>query len=82
MRYSVAVKFIASALTAIALVAAFTGVLGIVQVAQLGLYADGFDGWIQNRLEWQAYDLAEDLTDRYAVRALTNCPDALLEQLG
>ena len=82
MRYSVAVKFIAIALTAIALVAAFTGVLGIVQVAQLGLYTDGFDGWIQNRLEWQAYDLAEDLTDRYAVRALTNCPDALLEQLG
>lgn len=82
MRYSVAVKFIAIALTAIALVAAFAGVLGIVQVAQLGLYTDGFDGWIQNRLEWQAYDLAEDLTDRYAVRALTNCPDALLEQLG
>ena len=82
MRYSVAVKFIAIALTAIALVAAFTGVLGIVQVAQLGLYTDGFDGWIQNRLEWQAYDLAEDLTDRYAVRALTNCPDALLDQLG
>lgn len=82
MRYSIAVKFIAIMLTAIAMVMAFAGILGIVQVAQLGLYTDGFDGWVQNRLEWQAYDLAEDLTDRYAVRALTNCPDALLEQLG
>ena len=82
MRYSIAVKFIAIMLTAVAMVMAFAGVLGIVQVAQLGLYTDGFDGWVQNRLEWQAFDLAEDLTDRYAVRALTNCPDELLEQLG
>lgn len=82
MRYSIAVKFIAIALTAVAMVMAFAGVLGIVQVAQLGLYTDGFDGWVQNRLEWQAYDLAKDLTDRYAVQALTNCPDELLEQLG
>ena len=82
MRYSIATKFIAVALAAVAMVMAFAGVLGIVQVAQLGLYTDGFDGWVQNRLEWQAYDLAKDLTDRYAVRALTNCPDELLEQLG
>lgn len=82
MRYSVATKFIAIVLTAVAMVAAFAGALGIVQVVELGLYTDGFDGWVSNRLEWQAYSLAEDLTDRYAVRALTNCPDALLEELG
>ena len=82
MRYSIAVKFIAILLTAVALVAVFAGALGITQVAQLGLYTDGFDGWVQNRLKWQAYDLAKDLTERYAVQALTNCPDPLLEQLG
>jgi signal transduction histidine kinase len=82
MHYSLAVKFIAIFLTAVALVAIFSCTLGIVQVAELGLYTDGFDGWIHNRLEWQAYSLAEDLTDRYAVKALTNCPDELLEQLG
>ena len=82
MRYSITAKFIAILLTAVALVAAFAGVLGIVQVAELGLYSDGFDGWVQNRLEWQAYDLSKDLTERYAVRELTNCPDELLEELG
>ena len=82
MRYSIAVKFIAILLTAVALVAVFAGTLGITQVAQLGLYTDGFDGWVQNRLKWQAYDLAKDLTERYAVRELTNCPDDFLEQLG
>ena len=82
MRYSIAVKFIAIVLTAVALVAVFAGTLGITQVAQLGLYTDGFDGWVQNRLKWQGYDLAKDLTERFAVQALTNCPDPLLEQLG
>ena len=82
MRYSIPVKFIAIVLTAIAMVVAFAGALGIVQVAELGLYTDGFDSWMQNRLEWQAYGLAEDLTDRYAVRSLTNCPDDVLEELG
>lgn len=82
MRYSILVKFIAVALSAIALVAGFASVLGIVQVAELGLYTDGFDGWIDNRLERQAYGLAEDLTERFAVRRLTNCSDEVLEELG
>ena len=82
MRYSIPVKFIAVLLTAVALVAAFGGILGIAQVAELGLYTDGFDRWVDNRLQWQAYDLAKKLTERYAVRALTNCSDELLEELG
>ena len=81
MRYSIPVKFLAVALSAIALVAGFASVLGIVQVAELGLYTDGFDGWVDNRLERQAYGLAEDLTERYAVRQLTNCSDEVLEEL-
>ena len=82
MRYSIPVKFIAVALSAVALLAGFASVLGIVQVAELGLYTDGFDGWMDNRLERQAYALAEDLSERYAVRKLTNCPDEVLEELG
>ena len=82
MRYSIPIKFIAVLLTAVALVAALGGVVGIVQVAELGLYTDGFDRWVDNRLQWQAYDLANQLTERYAIRTLTNCSDELLEELG
>ncbi len=82
MRHSIPVKFIAIMLTALALVAAFLSALGILQVVELGLYTDGFDSWVRNRLEWQAYDLAQNLADRYGVRTLSNCPDPVLEQLG
>ena len=82
MRYSIPIKFVAVALAAIALVAGFASVLGIVQVAELGLYSGGFEGWMDNRLERQAYSLAEDLTERFAVRRLTNCSDDVLEELG
>ena len=82
MRYSIPTKFIAIVLAALSLVAAFGGCLGIIQVSELGLYTNGIDDWINNRLQWQALDLAEDLVDRYAVRKLTNCPDEVLEALG
>ena len=82
MRYSIPIKFIAIFLTSVALLTAFVCCLGIFQVVELGLYTDGFDSWVSNRLEWQAYGLAEDLTTRYGVRALTNCPDDVLEELG
>ena len=82
MRYSIPVKFIAIMLTALALLAGVASAFGIVQVAELGLYSDGFDGWVENRLQWQTQSLAEDLTERYAVRKLTNCEDELLEELG
>lgn len=82
MRYSIPAKFIAVILAAVALVAAFGGGLGIIQVAELGLYTDGIDDWVTNRVEWQAQGLAEDLVDRFAVRKLTNCPDEVLEELG
>ena len=82
MRYSIPAKFLAVLLAAVALTAAFMGALGILQVAELGLYTDGFDSWIHNRLEWQGYDLAKSLTDRFAVRALTNCSEEFLEELG
>ena len=82
MRYSIPVKFIAIALTAVALLMGVASGFGIVKVAEQGLYTDGFESWIDNRLQWQAQALAEDLTERYAVKKLTNCEDELLEELG
>lgn len=82
MRYSIPAKFIAIVLAAVSLVAVFGSCFGIVQVAELGLYTNGIDDWVTNRMQWQALDLAEDLVDRYAVRKLTNCPDEVLEELG
>lgn len=82
MRYSIPVKFITVLLAAVALTVAFISAFGIVQVADLGLYSNGLDSWIDNRLQWQARDLAQSLTERYAVKSLTNCPEELLEELG
>ena len=81
MRYSIPVKFIAIALTAVALLMGVASGFGIVKVAEQGLYTDGFESWIDNRLQWQAQALVEDLTERYAVKKLTNCEDELLEEL-
>lgn len=82
MRYTIPAKFIAVILAAVALTVAFISGFGIVQVANLGLYSNGLDSWIENRLQWQAYNLSQNLTERYAVRTLTNCPEELLEELG
>ena len=82
MRYSIPMKFIAIALTAVALLVGVSSAFGIVKVEEQGLYANGFESWIDNRLEWQAQALAEDLTERYTVKKLTNCEDELLEELG
>ena len=82
MRYSIPMKFLAVLLAAVALTTAFIATLGIRQVADLNLYSDGFDSWVNNRLEWQAYDLAKNLTERFAVRALTNCSEEFLEEIG
>ena len=81
MRYSIPVKFIAIMLTAISLLMVVASGFGIVQVADQGLYTQNFDDWVTNSLQWQAQSLAEKLTERYAVKKLTNCAD-LLEELG
>ena len=82
MRYSIPVKFIAIMLTAVSLLVGIASGFGIVQVADQGLYSNEFDDWVANSLQWQAQPLAEKLTERYAVKKLTNCEDELLEELG
>ncbi len=82
MRYSIPTKFFAVLLAAVTLTVAFISILGIAQVAELGLYANGLDGWMHNRLEKDARELAKDLADRYVVRSLTNCSVEELKDLG
>ena len=82
MRYSVPVKFLAILLTALTLTASFVCGLGIVQAETFGLYTRDFSEWVHQRLEWQAYDLASGLAERYACTNLSNCSTATLRQMG
>ena len=82
MRYSVPVKFIAILLTALALTVSFVCALGIVQAETFGLYTRDYNDWVHQRLQWQAYDLASGLAERYACTDLSNCSTATLRQLG
>ena len=82
MRHSVPLKFLAILLTALALTASFVCALGIVQAETFGLYTRDFDDWVHQRLEWQAYDLASGLAERYACTELSNCSTDTLRQMG
>lgn len=82
MGYSIPVKTVAVILTALMLVLSFECILGIAQAEQYDLYTQDFDDWVQQRLEWQAYDLASGLTDRYVISNLSNCSTNSLRELG
>ena len=82
MGYSIPVKSICVILTALALVLSFSCVLGIAQAEEYDLYTQDFDDWVHQRLEWQAYDLASGLAERYAISNLSNCSTAVLRELG
>ena len=82
MRYSIPVKFIAIVLTALALTLSFLCGLGIVQAERFDLYTRNFDDWVHQRLEWQSYELASGLAERYAVTNLSNCSTNSLRQMG
>ena len=82
MRHSVPLKFLAILLTALALTGSFVCALGIVQAETFGLYTRDFDDWVHQRLEWQAYDLASGLAERYACTELSNCSTNTLRHMG
>ena len=82
MRYSLPVKFIAIVLMALALTLSVLCVLGIVQAERFDLYTRDFDDWVHQRLEWQSYDLASGLAERYAVTNLSNCSTNSLRHRG
>jgi len=82
MRHSVPIKFIAVLLTALALTVSLVCALGIVQAETFGLYTRDYNDWVHQRLQWQAYDLASGLAERYACTNLSNCSTATLRQLG
>ena len=82
MRHSVPKKFFAILLTALMLTASFVCTLGIVQAETFGLYTRDYDDWVHQRLQWQAYDLASGLAERYACTNLSNCSTDTLRQIG
>ena len=82
MRHSVPLKFLAILLTALALAGSFVCALGIVQAETFGLYTRDFNDWVHQRLEWQAYDLASGLAERYACTNLSNCSTDTLREMG
>ena len=82
MRHSVPMKFFAILLTALMLAGSFVCALGIVQAETFGLYTRDYNDWVHQRLQWQAYDLASGLAERYACTNLSNCSTDTLRQIG
>ncbi len=79
MKYSIFVKFIAVLLTALSLVAAAGGAVGIVAMESADLYVDGLEG-IQDR-EYQsiAGNVAKSYANYYAAKNLSNLSYAMRE---
>ena len=82
MRHHVAVKFLAVALCALALLTAVTGGLGLVCVAALELKENGsvqslYEQEIRGRLEI----VGQDIIQRYASEKLGLCPERLLDAM-
>ena len=82
IRYSLSVKFIAVLLCAVALVACLGSAVGIAQLVKSNLYTDTINDFLYKRLEFQAYELADSLTERYAITQLSNCSAQDLKELG
>ena len=78
MKHSIFVKFIAIALCAAALLAAVAGGLGIILMAENGLYDRTPEELYKERLEENAYWLAQQIAQNYASTNLGGCPEEML----
>ena len=80
MKYHILLKFLAIVLCACALAGCIGSVLGIVVLAEHGLYEDVTPEQLYNeQLEFEISTYARFLTIRYAGKNLGGCPDELLE---
>ncbi len=82
MKYSIPMKFLAIFLTALCLVAAVTGVLGIVQAESYRFYSRSFEEWLDVKTEAVCEGLAAQLLQQYAVPKHTNCSEDILTRIG
>ena len=78
MKNSIFVKFIAIALCAAALLAATGGGLGILLMAQNGLYDRSTEEILADEMEGSAYNLSQQIAQNYASTNLGGCPDEML----
>ncbi len=80
MKYHILLKFLAILLCACALVGCIGSVLGIVVLAQHGLYEDVTpDQLYSEQLGYRASTYAKFLAIRYAGKNLGGCPDMLMD---
>lgn len=82
MKHTVVTKFIAIFLAACALATLVIGAIGIMLAGDEGLYNMDTDAWGERRLEHRADFLADQLAQRYAAKAMSNCNQTVLEKLG
>ena len=81
MKHSIFVKFIAVALCAAALLAAAGGGLGILLMAQNGLYDRTAAEIYADELEDSAYWMSQQIAQNYASTTLGGCPDEMLSHV-
>lgn len=81
MKHSIGVKFLVILLTAFSLVAAFSGVTGIVSMESAGLYVNSLDELHNHEYESIARTIANNYANLYAAEELGDVPYLLKQNL-
>lgn len=81
MKHSIAVKFLVILLTAISLVSAFAGGVGIVAIERAGLYVNSLDELQGHEYESIARSIATNYANLYAAEELGDVPYLLKQNL-
>lgn len=82
MKHSIFLKFMAFLLAACALTVSVGGALGVILLAEQGLYAQSYDQWQKERYENLAQGLGGAMAESYAARSLSNCTQDELTYIG
>ncbi len=78
MKYHIAFKFLAIFLCALALLVSVASAVGVIWVADAGLYTNTVQQLQQQRKESHLEVLANAIATDYAAGALSNCPETLI----
>ena len=79
MKYPIACKFLVFFLCACFLFLAAASTVGVLTVAEYGLYSNSVEDILQQRMESNLRAFSNSLAKRYAAKNLSNCPDQLIE---
>ena len=80
MKYHIAWKFLAFLLCTLFLLLSVSSAIGILVLADSGLYNNTVDEIQWQRMESNLRQFANSLAKRYAAVNLSNCPDLLIEE--